>query len=115
MVCLLALVHRGRRHRLGGVRCGGHVGLVGGREAEVRHQRAGHRDVAVLLDEGGRHLHDLGVVPQEAVDGPVVQGDGLGRSVHRVLVLVAIAGQGGGAHVVLRRAWGTVAPVIGRA
>ena len=97
VVGLLPLVHRDGRHPL--ERAGRHrdVGLVGGREVEVREQGAGHRDVGVLLGEGGRQVDDLRVVPEQPVDGPVVERHRLGGAAHRVAVLVVLGLEQGGA------------------
>ena len=99
MVGLLPLVHRGGRHPLEGAGRHRDVGLVGGREVEVREERTGHRDVGVVLGEAGREVDDLGVVPEHPVDGLVVERHRLGGAAHRVAVLVVLGlDQGGAGH-----------------
>jgi hypothetical protein len=90
VVGLLPLVHRDGRHPLEGAGRHRDVGLVGGREVEVGEEGASHRDVGVLLGEGGREVHDLRVVPEHPVDRSVVQRHRLGGAAHRVAVLVVL-------------------------
>ena len=110
VVGLLPLVHRDGRHPLEGAGRHRHVGLVGGREVEVGEEGAGHRDVGVLLGEGGREVDDLRVVPEHPVDGPVVERHRLGGAAHRVAVLVVLGLEQGGAGHRFFLQWWTAGP-----
>ena len=97
VVGLLPLVHRDGGHALEGPGRHGDVGLIRRREVEVGEEGAGHRDVGVLLGEGGREVDDLRVVPEHPVDRPVVERHRLGGAAHRVAVLVVLGLEQGGA------------------